>query len=86
MRVELEERCGTEGLLEAAWVDAWKGRLVALVGDRWLGWCEGDERLLRLVHRLAAWTPILDRGELADLKQKVEAERSTLVTMDLPYR
>jgi non-specific serine/threonine protein kinase len=30
--------------------------------------------------------PILDRGELAELRQKVEAERSPLVTLDLPYR
>ena len=86
VRVDLEEGSGAEGPLEAAWVDAWKGRLVALAGNRWLGWCEGDERVLRLVHRLAAMKAILDRGELAELRQKVEAARSSLVTMDLPYR
>ena len=34
----------------------WRGRLVALVADGWLGWCDGDDRLLM---------PRMDRGEAA---------------------
>ena len=85
LRVDLAGE-GTSAPQEMAWADAWRGRLVALVADRWLGWCDGDDRLLTLVSHLAAYKPHLDRGEAALLKQKIDAEKSPLVVVDLPFR
>ncbi|HUJ73700.1 MAG TPA: DEAD/DEAH box helicase, partial [bacterium] len=72
-------------LRDVAWVDAWKGTLVALVGQH-LAWCQGDERLLALVRYLGVYKPPMDRSHLAELKQKVEAAANPLVAVDFPYR
>jgi superfamily II DNA or RNA helicase len=87
VRVELEHGSGADHAVETAWVDAWGGRLVALAGSRWLGWCDRvEERLLGIVCRLAEWKPVFDLAELAELREKVEAEKSSVVALDLPYR
>ncbi len=83
IRVDLEG--DSAGPREIAWADAWMGRIVVLAGSRWLGWCDGDERLIALVGSLASgW--LLDRREVSEIKQKVDAEKSALVTAELPFR
>jgi len=71
---------------EAAWVDSFLGRLVASIGGRWLGWCEGDDRLLSLVRDLLAERMELDAADVAELRDKVLAEKNPLVTVDVPFR
>ncbi|HSV93704.1 MAG TPA: SNF2-related protein, partial [Desulfobacterales bacterium] len=86
VRVDLEPD-GTEAAPQpVAWIDSAQGRLIACVGGRWLGWCEGDDRLLSLVRHLDTKQPSLDGPDVAELKGKVQAENDPLVTVDFPYR
>jgi non-specific serine/threonine protein kinase len=71
---------------EVAWADSLAGRFVGLVGDRWLGWCEGDERLLTLVSDLLEERVELDAADVAVLRDRVLTVNDPLVTVDLPFR
>ncbi len=72
------------GPLEIAWADAWGGKLVALAGQR-LGWCQGNGRLLGLVHRLSVYRQPMDRAHLAELKHRIVTANDPLIVMDFPF-
>ena len=84
VRVDLES--DEAAAQRVAWIDSAQGRLIACLGGRWLGWCEGDDRLLSLVRLLDADQPPLGVQDVAELKEKVPAENDPLVTVDFPYR